>query len=486
MIDTTSRRPRHPRSLLGRAWVVLVCLWAASLWFGCTPRPTAVETGSGADYLVLWDVRLIDGTGAPAREHQAVVVSGGRIVDLGPIDEVTIPEGSERIDLAGNTVIPGLVDLHVHFPSDRGVQEAILQQLLEFGITTILNPGARPDAGVELRGRIERGEVVGPRMFSAGRIVERTPAEEGLQGWVAEVDSVEAIHEEVRAQVASGVDFVKLYRNLPPELVAAAIETAHEARVPVVGHQGETWWGEAARLGIDMLVHSGWGTPMDEVVDLEDPATATDRDWYLAYSKASRGARFSELARTLAEEDVVVVPTVSITQASGLGRDATLLPSFRTDLAPDRHLDDWWSDGWQERHPQYGPDSEVEAEMMATVYFPGVLANLHGFFEHGVRLAVGTDVGNSWMTPGFVYHHELELYQDAGIPALDILSMATRHGAEALGILDETGTLEVGKRADLVVLRDDPSLDVRATRSIERVFLGGREVPRPEGDSTLP
>lgn len=111
---------------------------------------------------------------------------------------------------------------------------------------------------------------------------------------------------------------------------------------------------------------------------------------------------------------------------------------------------------------------------MATVLFPGILNIVRAYYERRVRLGVGTDVGNSWMTPGVVFHHELELYQEAGIPPLAILTMATHNGAEALGILDDTGTIEVGKRANLVVLTSDPTEDFRNTRDIEQVFLNGQ------------
>lgn len=239
---------------------------------------------------------------------------------------------------------------------------------------------------------------------------------------------------------------------------------------------GVTTWGEAADAGIDMLVHSGWGTPMDELVDLPDPAAATDAEWYEAYANAPTGAPFADLVARLVAHDVVLVPTLSITQASGLGGDATLLPLFETDQAPERDVPGWWDAGWRERHPQYDPDSEEEAALLVDVYFPGVLGILRAFHERGVRLGVGTDVGNSWMTPGVVYHHELELYQEAGVPPLDVLGLATREGARALGLLDEVGTLEAGKCADLVVLGADPGVDVRNTRAVEAVYLGGRRV----------
>ena len=426
--------------------------------------------------IVLQDVTVIDGTGASGRPNQVLVLQEGRVAAMGSVDEVEIPAHAEVLDFAGRYVIPGFVDLHVHFPSDTSVHEAMLARLLEYGVTTLLNPGARPGAGVELRQKIQDGDFVGPRMLTSGRIIDHDPTLDGLAHWAARVTEPEAIREEVRRQADAGVDWIKLYQHLPKELVEAAIDEAHALGLPVVGHMGTTTWGEAADLGIDMLVHSGWGTSMDEVVNLEDPVSATDTEWYNAYADAPNGQPLTTLIEALVRENVVVVPTLSITQASGLGSDASLLPLFKVELAPDRTVDDWWSPGWEERHPQFSPDSETEAELLTTVYFPGVLGILRAYFERGVRLGVGTDVGNSWMTPGYVYHHELALYQEAGVPPLQILTMATRNGAEVLGLLDETGTVEVGKAADLVVLGSDPSVDIRGTLDIEAVFLAGERV----------
>jgi hypothetical protein len=215
---------------------------------------------------------------------------------------------------------------------------------------------------------------------------------------------------------------------------------------------------------------------MNEVISLADTVGASDDEWYRAYAAAPSGERFAALATTLVEEDVVVVPTLSISQAVATGRDATLLPAFRTELAPEADVADWWADGWRERHPQYYAESEEEARLLATVYVPGMLAILRGYHDRGVQIGVGTDVGNSWMTPGVSFHHELGLYQEAGIPPLDILTMATRNGAAALGILPDAGTIAEGKLADLVVLGSDPQTDIAASRDIRLVFLAGRMV----------
>ena len=460
----------------GPGWLIACVSFAlVALLAGCRSR--RLPTDSTA--IVLRDVTVIDGTGAPPRAHQSVVLLGELIERIGPVAEVEIPSGAQVRELPGRYVIPGLVDLHVHLPSDRAVQEAILARLLEFGITTIFNPGARSDAGVELRGRLARGEVQGPRMLSAGRIVDFDPPTSGIAHWAGIVGDEVAMRREVREQVASGVDFVKFYENLPPELLEAGVDEARRAGVPVVAHTGATTWAEAARAGVSMLVHSGYGMPMESLMDVADPAPLSDADWYQAYADAPQGRTFAQLCRLLVERDVTVVPTLSISQAASLGRDATLLPLFRVELAPDAEIDDWWSPGWRTRHPQYGDVEPEEHALLEEVYFPAMLGIARAFHERGVRLGAGSDVGNSWMTPGVSLHHELRLLQQAGIPPREVLEIATRQGAQALGLEAELGTLEAGKLADLVVLLADPGEDVRACAEIESVYLSGRLQLRP-------
>lgn len=392
------------------------------------------DHSSEAGPIVLYNATVIDGTGSVPKPRQTVVIRGDSIAQIGEVGEVAVPPGATLVDLSGKWVLPGFIDLHVHFPPDTSVHDAILSRLLEFGITAILNPGARPGTGVALRERLRRGEVLGPQMYTAGRLIDDTPEGREIGGWAAQASTPESMRAEIRDQAERGVDFVKLYAGLGPALVSVAIEESHTHGIPVIGHLETTNWGDAARMGIDMLVHSGWATPMDEVISLPDPKNATDTDWYLAYAAAPGNEKFAALVSALVEEDVVVVPTLAVQQVSALGTDTTLLAQLRPELAPEADVPGWWGEGWHKQHPYYGYESEEEAQ------------------------------------------HELGLYQEAGIPPLKILGMATRNGAEALGILSFTGTIEVGKRADVLVLSADPSTDIGNTQEIERVFLAGREV----------
>jgi hypothetical protein len=422
--------------------------------------------------LVLRNVRVIAGNGTPASPPTTVAIRDGQIVGVGDVPG-TESGVAESIDLQGRFLLPGFVDLHVHLPPDSAIQDEILLQLVKYGVTTILNPGAREGSGVRLRGRLSERF---PRMLTAGPIIEYASASGEVAEWANLVSTEAEAREEVRRQASSGVDFVKFYSGLPPNLVAALVDEATAAGIPVVGHTGATTWREAVEAGTSMLVHSGWGTPMDEIVNLPDPASATDAEWYAGYADAPDGVAFQGLVSAIVEHRVFVVPTLSITQAAGLGKDASLLPQFETELAPEANLEGWWTEGWRERHPQYGDVSEEEDLLMNEVYWPGVLGIVRAMHERGVTLGVGTDVGNSWITPGASFHYEMGLYSQAGISELDLLTMATRNGAAALGLLDMIGTVEVGKRADLVVLGSDPTLDISATRDVEMVLIGGEIV----------
>ena len=466
----TRVRPIQTASRRG-AWALALALAATA---GCQG-----DAGPGTtSMLALVGASVVDGTGAPAASDQVVLIDGSTIVAVGPASEVDIPRGARSLDLTGTWLVPGFIDLHVHFPEESSVHGPMLERLLEFGITTILNPGARPGAGVELREAIASEAVEGPWLFAAGRLIDHSPEGRFIGGWGAQTPTEEAIREEVEVQSATGVDFVKLYAGLTPDLVAAAIDEAHDRGVRVIGHLESTNWADAARMGIDMLVHSGWATPMDEVIALDDPEAASDYDWYAAYLEAPSNDLFARLVGTLVSEGVVVVPTIGVQQASALGTDLALLSRLEPHLAPEADVPGWWGDGWREQHPYFGYESEDEARALETIYVPALLAILKAYYDAGVNLAVGTDVGNPWMTPGVSFHHELELYQEAGIPPVEILRMGSLSGAAALGIADQTGSIEPGKQADLVVLTEDPTLDIAASRSIQRVFLRGREIER--------
>ena len=189
--------------------------------------------------LALVGVTVIDGLGNPPAPGRVVVIRDGRIAEVAAAEGFEAPRGAKMIELPGRFVMPGLVDLHAHVTiltqgedgalaatMDREDSERALRTLLAFGVTTVRNPAAPAADGVALRDAVAAGEVLGPRIFTAGNPLNRTRASFGP--FVATPDEA-SVRREVRRQAALGVDFIKVYASLSPELVRAAIEESHAA-----------------------------------------------------------------------------------------------------------------------------------------------------------------------------------------------------------------------------------------------------------------
>jgi len=448
-----------------------------SALLGCGKSP---ERLLGADVIVLEGATLIDGTGSAPRRNAVIVLRGGRIIRVGGEGEFVYPPGSTTIDLTGEWIIPGLIDTHAHMPSPQD-QEGVLSTLLAFGITTVRNPAAEPEEGVELRDRIARGDVPGPRLRTAGNLIDAPGGIFSGASWVTEVATEQEVRGEVRRQVAEGVDLIKVYRSVPPPLVKAAIDEAHALGRPVLGHLGATTWREAATFGIDGLAHFGiFGTPW-ELAPEEDRATIKqscdgrgDGEGLriLGTMVPADGQEAAAWAHLLAAQHVTVEPNLVLLQAVFWGDDRSVLQALEPAYAPASWRDGTWFDAVP--HPYLGPHTEQWKEEAQATY--PLFERLVRLLERsGVVLTVGTDLMNPWMTPGVAYHRELELLVRAGLSPNEVLVAATRNGAVALGLEREVGTIEEGKAADLVVLRSDPTVSIRNTRAIERVFLGGAE-----------
>jgi imidazolonepropionase-like amidohydrolase len=435
------------------------------------------ERLEGDGLIVLEGATLIDGTGSDPRPSSVVVIQGQKILRVGPMGAFSYPPGARLLDVSDKWIVPGFVDTHAHMPEPED-QAAVLKTLVAFGITSVRNPGAVPSA-VELRSRIERGEIVGPRLVTAGNLIDAPGGIFSGDPGATEVRTEQEVRAEVRRQVAEGVDWIKVYRGLSPDLVQAAIDEAHRLGRPVLGHLGNTTWGEAARLGIDGLSHFGIaGTPW-ELVPEEDRAevlrACRERDSAAGFLRLRATVSVAEektheWARLLASRQVSVEPNLVLLQAVLWGNDAEVLEALEPQYAPATWRGGFWFDAVP--HPYSGPGkSEWTEEAQATYpLFEELVLLLH---DEGVVLTVGSDLMNPWMTPGVSYHRELELLVAAGIEPADVLVAATRAGAVALGLQTETGTLRQGMAADLVILGASPLTEIRNTRKIESVFLRG-------------
>ncbi len=435
------------------------------------------EAPGGGGHLALVGVTVIDGLGNPPQPDRAVVIRDGRIADVAPAAGFTAPRGATVVKLPGRFLMPGLIDLHAHvtiLPQnedgslaetiDRGESEQVLKTLLAFGITTVRNPAAPAADGVALRDAVAAGEIPGPRILTAGDALNRATAPFGP---FAATPGQASVRAEIERQAALGVDAIKVYASLPPALVGAAIDAAHARGLPVIGHLQRTTWTEAARLGIDAITHGApWSAAyLPEEARAGYGGSLRDRITWLEKVDLE-GRSIGEMIAALAEGGVAVDPTLIAYHTKFFGDQAQhrenpelglVSPTIRAMWQRSTFVDDWTAEDFAR----------------AQAAWPRVLELTRKLHDGGVLLAAGSDLPNPWVIPGVSFHRELRLLHDAGIPAIEVLKLATMNGAIALGLEAEIGSVEPGKVADLIVLGADPTVSLGNTRAISHVFRGG-------------
>ena len=449
---------------------------ALALTLACAACGEPAEVLVGERLFVLEGATLIDGTGTEPREDSVVVVDGDRILRVGSTGEFHFPDTARRREVSGHFVLPGFIDMHVHVHPEARIET--VEALLEFGVTTIRSPGSAQSAGVELRDQIEAGQVRGPRMITGAAFINGSPRFD----WTVAVATPDEIRDVVRQQAAAGADMIKLYWDVTPELMAAAIEEAHRLGLTVAGHLRATSWTQAARMGIDALLHSGAEGPTWELVPERHRAQLRALPYREFYSRWIElveldGELMRSLIAALVANNVTVDPTLVAMESLHFGDDPKVLERLELQRAPPAVVS-LWGPNWQQRNPFVftNPMGIARDLTSGKGVFPVALQIVRRLHEGGVRLTAGSDVGMPWITPGVSLHRELEILVQAGIDEGDVIVMATRNGAEGLGLEDRLGTVEAGKLADLVVLSAGPLSDIRNTRSVTSVYKAGELV----------
>lgn len=437
---------------------------------------------SNQSTILLKNVQIIDGTGAPATNPTDILIVGERIQKIGKIDSSKISYHLQALDLKGRFVLPGFIEMHAHMPGDPFEKE-VCQTMLDFGITTVRNPAASPETGVVLRNKLASGEINGPRLFTAGMLID---SPESVYNSSIKVETEDEIRNVVQQQAKTGIDYIKLYTGLKPDLVRAAIDETHKQGLEIIGHLGVTSWTFAANAGIDGLLHSCMAGPTWELIpevkrdkfrNLANPTRKFNPELFKGWRENVdlNGPEMDNLIEALVKNHVVVDPTLVMMEAMIWGNDEDYREKLEPDFAPQLICDIWR----KELHPYTFWWSET-AFREAKKTFPIFLEIVRKMHEAGVLLTTGTDYGNPWITPGVSLHREFELLVKAGITPNEVIKIATQNGAEALHILNNTGTIQCGKYADLVILSDNPLNDIRNTRKIEMVFMKGKIVSDKE------
>lgn len=414
----------------------------------------SLNTINNDTILVLVGPTLIDGTGDPPKPNAVIIVNGNRIVAITNETEYhdryysLINNETTRVNvlnLTGKYVIPGLFDMHAHVAGVRknsynqNFSEAALDMLLDYGVTTIRNPGGPTNESIALKHNVSEGNIEGPEIFTAGRLLNGPQI--AIPFVEKQISNEEEAREEVRYQAAAGVDYIKLYVGLPPNLVKAAIDEAHTQGIRVIGHLYMTSWTDAANLGIDALTH---GVPVNPFLlpsgdkreqFLENGGGPFDHFLWLDLVDLN-SMEIREMINALVENDIPVDPTLSIYEAM---------------------LKDDGSSNLQNQ-----------------LRWAKVLQLTKIMHDKGVQILSGSDIPNFGLVPGASLHNELELLAQTGIKPLEVIEMATNNGAKALGIDDIVGTIQPEKQADLVVLSANPLENISNTKQIEAVMVDGK------------
>jgi len=407
---------------------------------------------------VLVGPTLIDGTGEPPKRNAVIIVSGNEIVTVTNQTEYyskyysTINNETTReniLNLTGKYVIPGLFDMHAHVAGVRknsynqDFSENALKMLLDYGVTTIRSPAGPTNQSIALKHNVSEGIIEGPEMFTAGRLLNGPQI--AIPFVEKQISTEEQAREEVRNQAAAGVDYVKLYVGLPPNLVQAAIDEAHSQGIGVIGHLYMTSWTDAANMGMDALTH---GVPVNPSLlpsgdsreqFLENGGGPFDHLLWLDLLDLD-STEINEMINALVENSVPVDPTLSI---------------YETMLRDDGY-------GFSD------PQNQLR--------WAKVLQLTKIMHDKGVQILSGSDIPNFGLIPGASLHNELELLTEAGIKPLEVVAIATKNGAEALGIDNRVGTIESGKEADVIILTSNPIENISNTKGIEAVIVDGRFV----------
>jgi imidazolonepropionase-like amidohydrolase len=406
---------------------------------------------------------------------QTVLVQEDRIVAVGPSKEVIIPPGTQRIDGAGRYLMPGLADMHVHL--EHFENPDVLRLFLASGVTTVRNMDGRPYI-LEWREKIAEGGLLGPTIYTAGPILDGDPPilpDNTIIRTAAEARGA------VIAQDSAGYDFVKVYTNLSPEAYRAVLATAEERGVPVAGHRPR-------RVDLaDAL--TGGQIAIEHVTDYGDRVEAENssfRDrWHwsrLFLAMPVDEAKVEAMAERIAQSGVWTVPTLIERERAVASADTvrTWLAAPAASYIPAEERAQWEGRIRRATERMDAADWKLVAQGKANRVL--LVRELH---KAGAKLLIGTDTPNPFVVPGFSVLEELGNFVEAGFTPAETLASATREAAHFLGDSEEWGTVEAGKRADLLLLKANPLEDIGNVSRRVGVMVRGRWLPEAELQAML-
>ena len=417
-----------------------------------------------APLIALTHARVIDGTGAAAREDQTLILNNGVITAIGNSASTAVPAGAHTIDLTGKSVIPGLVMVHEHlyYPNGPGVYgqlgESFSRLYLSGGVTTMRTGGnVNGFMDLNMMRQVEAGQKPGPAIDATA------PYLNGPNSFIQmrTLKGPEDARRQVQYWTDEGATSLKTYMQITRGELAAAINEAHRRGIKVTGHLCSVTYAEAANLGIDNLEH-GFFAATDFVTGKkpdECPGQGAGQKTIAALDE--NGAPFKALVKTLIDRNVALTSTLTVFETFTPGRPK---PPGLEVLTPQL----------REQFEQNYARTSQSTDSIYTTLFPKGMALERAFARAGGLLIAGTDpTGGGGVIPGYSNQRQVELLVEAGFTPLEAISIATLNGAKYLRRDKTVGTLTVGKQADLIVINGNPAAAIGDIRKVETVFKQG-------------
>ncbi|WP_265563758.1 amidohydrolase family protein [Sphingomicrobium arenosum] len=405
------------------------------------------------------NVKLFDAEQRVFRTGQAVLVEDGVITAVAPAGSIAAEAGMRVVDGRGKTLLPGLWDSHAHFGQD----DWKLLQNIASGITSYRSPGAEMDYIVDKRARAEAGTLLAPDIYASAIVDQQHPlAAQGAMTVTSEEETIAA----VREIAANGLYGVKFYTSMNPEWIAPAAAVAQELGLHVSGHVPATMRPiEAVRSGYDELTHLNFALMQFMPQDVVDTSNTNARlEGPLRYGKDVDldGPEVAAFIAELAERGAIVDPTITIFEDFVVPpRDGSLTLSAQPweGLWPATMERGMRTGGYKLLDGMSYDDYQASFDVMK-----GLIGKLH---EGGVTMVAGTD------GQGYELFREIAIYEEAGMSRADALASATIIAAEVAGVGAQSGSIAVGKEADLILVDGDVEADGGALRRVETVVLDG-------------
>jgi imidazolonepropionase-like amidohydrolase len=408
-------------------------LFQSALYAQSVRPMTEVNPPTPADpnvVLALVNGRLIDGLGGPPVENSTILIKGNRINEVG--SRITIPAEAQVVDLEGMTVLPGLVDAHLHTVNDNNT----LNIFLRHGVTTMRDPG-HPFRFYQ---SIHFADAPLPRIFLTGAHLDAYPGVYTQQAMM--IKDHEHVREVIKSYVEQGSSGLKIYFRLPLNFYETVLQTAAFYEIPVVAHMELVPAEAAIRAGLKGIEHvTSFGTSLADPKDAEEFINGVDQNnnyrsegRYKLWSDIDlKHERVNQLLMLAAKEKVALCPTLAtFERQEGDG------------------VKDYQAKG-----------------------FKNMLEFVGMAHRAGVRIVTGSHTHGNYAESGWAYQREMELMVAAGMSPLEVITASTLHTAEYLGTSSRVGSIEVGKLADLVIVKGNPAVEIRDMYNIEKVMLNG-------------